>query len=706
MRRNWTLLIFGLLLLFLGVLLPGAAQDSNISVVVPNPDGYPRANRLGIAHVSSAEVSADPTRYQNALLTGAGWTRYPIYWNRIEREAGKFTWDDYDRVVTEDMRYGINVNAILLGRPDFRADGNSIASLAAPIFADGSDVPGINKTINPNNPWAQWVFSTVERYKPGGTLAQQQGWQTAQGIRVWEIWNEPDLPQFWSAGIREYARLLKVAYLAAHHADPGATVMVGGLLYPTEENWLARILAIYQTEDVFFQRNNSYMDAVAVHSYAYPWRSGWLVLYARETLQAYGMRRPIWLNETGVSIWDDYPGPVWATDNGKSERLTKASAEQAGWYIIQSAAYAWAQGADKVFYHQLYDDCGDEPPGTTFPPHTGNLCTAGNICYGSAFGLYRNDSTSVCYNQHPYPGTPRPAAQAYRLLADVFGSKNFGRGQIERIRDITTITFEVPETSEIIHVIWNRKFEPNQYSLPARSEAGVLYTLSGTQTVAPDASGNYSVDLKAAQPDSFPQLERGDISAIGGEPVILVEVAEGALPPRPNEVIPVVQASNAAGGAILLDANAPSNIIPGAVTPTIPGVGAPVATYIPQVDGAGNPLPTPTFLPIVPELVRPTVAPQDDTTPPQTAIEALPEFSPLTFTVRWSGKDDSGIDRYIVWVQTNGADWQPWLETARTEGIYTGEPGNTYGFAIWAVDLASNWSENVELFAQAVTTVQ
>jgi len=68
--------------------------------------------------------------------------------------------------------------------------------------------------------------------------------------------------------------------------------------------------------------------------------------------------------------------------------------------------------------------------------------------------------------------------------------------------------------------------------------------------------------------------------------------------------------------------------------------------------------------------------------------------------------DDSGIASYIVWVRVNGGDWTKWLETSDTQADYTGSSGNTYDFALWAEDLAGNWSQNIELSPQATTKVQ
>ncbi|MDQ7034812.1 MAG: hypothetical protein Q9P01_08235 [Anaerolineae bacterium] len=56
-----------------------------------------------------------------------------------------------------------------------------------PVFSDGSDNPGPDKEINANNPWAIFVFRAVQRYKPDGELAREQGWINGEGISLWEI---------------------------------------------------------------------------------------------------------------------------------------------------------------------------------------------------------------------------------------------------------------------------------------------------------------------------------------------------------------------------------------------------------------------------------------------------------------------------------------------------------------------------------------
>ncbi len=621
-------------------------------------DGFIRADRLGIAHISSYTEDTPDTRYQQALQLGAGWNRFPIYWNVAQPEPETWDWSAFDRQILNDLSYGLQINAILLGRPQFYAAGDNgerIAGINEPIFSDGTDTPANGKTLNPDNPWVTFVFEAVNRYKPEGLLAQQGFIPSGQGVRVWEIWNEPDHLPFWGATIRDYARLLKISYIVAKLADPDAQVMFGGLLFTQDGvNWLAQVLSLY-VNDPFAEQNNYYMDIIAVHSYADPWRSGWLVLNVRQTLIAYGIDRPVWLNETGVPVWDDYPGPIWAPQS-----TDRATLDQQAYFLIQSAAFAWLEGADVIIYHQLYDDCGDQPAGTDFPPHQGELCDtiAGN-CFGDAHGMYRNQATSVCFSQHPLPGTPRPVARAYRLLAEVFGREAFDRG--ERLFNddrATIITFERPLTNERVSIIWNRTFDFFTLDYPAVGERGQLISLRDDTIIRPNASGNYQIDLSAAAPDNYDTPEAGADSAIGGAPVILIESIDGDLTPD------------------LID---------------LDGFDSPQATF-----EAVEIVPTP----------RPTVDPAQDTQPPSASVNPLQASSPATFTVSWGGVDNSGIYRFMIFVREPGAQWQMWQETAETSAEFTGTAGNTYEFAAWAVDLAGNWSENINLQAQATTTVE
>ncbi len=633
--------------------------------------GYIRSPYLGITFISSAEQPANETRYRNALLLGAGWNRYPFYWDHVEAQAGNYDWRALDRVVLDDLRHGLKTNAILMGIPTHARQGNLMRGLDQPIFSDGSDYPGAGKTPNPANPWAQYVFQAVQRYKPGGVLAQQPGWELDDGISVWEVWNEPDLPMFWGGTPQNYARLLRISYVIIKHVDPFATVMFGGLSFsqPNTAFWLRQALSVI-AQDPARGSNNWYFDQIAMHSYSSARRTVALIGQVKFELARMGLERPIWLNESGVPIWDDYPGPTWTALTPAERQWRGTQIEQAR-YIIQNTTLAWAAGVDVVFFHQLYDDCGNQAGGTDFPPNDGSLCTTGSACWGDAHGLYRNERSAVCFRQHPQPGTPRIAASAFYRLAQVFGSRPFiALDPITLDNNATVLVFEQANNGlgQRIYVVWNDTADRSAVTIPASSTNAMLYGIGDQQALTP-LNGYYTVALDGALRGELVSLTTPD-NALGGDPRILVESYNGT--PADTTLI-------------MLEGGSPR--VPLTTTP-----------------GAINVVEAPTQPPV--PTAHPTTDPALDTQPPTTYVDPLPDTSPVSFTLRWGGNDNSGITEYLVWVRVDDGEWQPWQQTNSREALYTGASGSRVEFAAWAVDLAGNWSANLELAPQAATTIQ
>ncbi len=514
-----------LLIVFAALLtsLSSSAQIPPVATTAPggliDAEDYIRADRLGITFVGFIDGNMGVERYRNALILGAGWNRWPLYWDRVELQPGEYDWLAYDKLVATDIGHGLRTNAILLGRPAFWHAGNSIANLFQPIFADGTDSGGPDVAINLDNPWAQFVHYAVMRYMPGGVLAQNNEFDADDGIRAWEVWNEPDVPQFWNAGSEAYARLLKVAAIIIKTVDPEAKVLFGGLLYANDQGFLSRVLRQIQI-DPLREPFNWFFDVIALHSYDDPWRSGWLTKVVEDTLKAYRITRPVWVNETGVSVWDDYPGPVWAFSPEQRNRL--ATAQQQAHFLVMSAAFAWSKGVEVVFYHQLYDDCGNYPAGTDFQPNHGELCANG-ACFGDAFGIYRNQRGSHCFSHHPHANTPRPVGQAFALLAEIFGRQPFTPISLSGIDDEVTLIVFQRASGERIVVLWNNTSEARTATLKARGDIADLRFINGETTTMSAVDGKYSIELKPAADFSFPDLESNRSSAIGGEPVILVE---------------------------------------------------------------------------------------------------------------------------------------------------------------------------------------
>ncbi len=494
---------------------------------------------FGLSFITSAETHAGELRFQRAAQAGAGLDRWPFYWRNIETDPGVFDWSMHDPAVIADVEHSLQLNAILMIPPSFRLKGpctglaaqtyatpprigpaakqaftpalqqalaqndcTTPADLDQPVFSDGTDILGIGKLINPNNPWATFVYATVMRYKPGGALATQQGWTANQGVRVWEVWNEPDYIFFWNGNVSDYARTMAVAYLAAKHADPEAQVLSGGLSDTyNRPNWLSDTLGIIATYP-YTQTYGWYFDSVAVHSYSWSWAS-WRQLYlAQAQLDERGITgKTLWLNESGVPVWDDYPGPTWDPNSPYRATMT----EQAD-YVIQSAIYAAWMKVEAVFHFQLYDDCGNGPDAH------------------DAFGLRRNDDPAPCY---PSDEGARPSFTAYQVASRYLGHltpkwrwRPPPSGDPPVSGQEWIAFYDAAERTRLV-ALWSRVYTTQTAVLTATSASAVLVTPDGiTQTLIAE-NGRYTLTLPAA---TNTNTNTGDGSApIGGRPILLIE---------------------------------------------------------------------------------------------------------------------------------------------------------------------------------------
>ena len=108
------------------------------------------------------------------------------------------------------------------------------------IFRLGSSAEGKNATRHNVPPpseekWVAVVEHIVRHYN--------QGWNNGlhSNIRYWEIWNEPDLPDFWSGTPQQYYRLYDATARALKHLDP--SLRVGGPALAGNQAFLEGFLA-------------------------------------------------------------------------------------------------------------------------------------------------------------------------------------------------------------------------------------------------------------------------------------------------------------------------------------------------------------------------------------------------------------------------------------------------------------------------------
>jgi len=169
--------------------------------------------------------------------------------------------------------------------------------------------------------FAAFAGALVRRYGPGGSFWSERPELPQIPVRDWQVWNEPNLPGFWSAQpfARSYVRLLRSARAAIRATDPGARVILAGL---PNYSWRA-LRAIYRAG------GRGAFDAVALHPFTGPPRFVMkLIRLARAEMRRNGdARLPVWVTELSWPASAGQrprPGGFEVTDAGQAQRLGEA----------------------------------------------------------------------------------------------------------------------------------------------------------------------------------------------------------------------------------------------------------------------------------------------------------------------------------------------------------------------------------------------
>lgn len=278
--------------------------------------------------------------------TGATLARSDALWEASEPTAPTdgvhhFTWAFDDKVATMLAEHGLRWLPII----DYSAP-----------WADST--PGVDHSP-PSSfaDYAAYAGALAARYGAGGTFWRAHPDLTALPVQLYEVWNEPDNPEFWKPrpDAAAYAQLYAAARTAIRAADPSARVLVGGLTLP------ARFLpAMLSAMPPLAGR----IDGVAIHPYGVdPSAVISSVQGARSVLDSLGMRSvPLDVTEFGWTT-----SPAGALDYAPAQLRpgyiedTLAALGASGCGIDAVTLYTWTTPQGNARNSQLW--FGISPPG-------------------------------------------------------------------------------------------------------------------------------------------------------------------------------------------------------------------------------------------------------------------------------------------------------------------------------------------------------
>jgi len=267
-----------------------------------------------------------PRALELASQANIDWVRLGLYWEDVEPNPGQFDFQADDALIASTRANQLNVLAIL-------AYSTTWSTSAPPD-------PPENLTHYPPRDvaeWARYVAAVVTRYKGD--------------VHYWEVWNEPDLAEFWNGTPAQYAALLAVTSSTIKQIDPTATIVLGGQAFqdlpghPASE-FLTQILA-----DADHPAAANF-DIAAFHYYLPPNAAPQRFAEFNTALTRFGIGdRPVWITEAGLPSCPT----LLAADQDRGFEA------QAQW-LDQTLPSLVDLGADHVFWFQL-DENPSAPSG-------------------------------------------------------------------------------------------------------------------------------------------------------------------------------------------------------------------------------------------------------------------------------------------------------------------------------------------------------
>lgn len=400
-----------------------------------------------------------------ACVAGFGWDRIIFDWAQ-HQPTGPDDWNTLNvdaRWLSAAQVCGREVVAIVKHTPGWATDGVTNAGVPRGLTLPIDDAANV---------WAGFMRRAAAYYGP-------------LGVSRFIIWNEPDIPAgtygfIFEGDVEDYARLLKVAALAARQGNPEAKIHIAGTTYWHDVNagrplYIDRLLGILAA-DPEAAAHGYYFDALTVHVYFRADTVYDIVSANRAALERHGLAdKAIWIVETNASPNLD---PAWLV-NRPAWQITL---EQQSAFLVQAAALGFAAGAERIGAYKLFD---------------WNLSPD-----AESFGLIRADETQ------------RPALATWARVAQMATAWDVQGAHLEQAALYNRVTLPGRDGGQTV-VAWARTAEPVVIEIASSAPVWVEDAFGARWQAVPLQGA-----LRLALPGAV--CNPADGCPVGGQPLIVV----------------------------------------------------------------------------------------------------------------------------------------------------------------------------------------
>lgn len=225
-RRRWSRLILGL---FLCALMPLAHAQITYGINA----------KLGGGGYD--ELAA---RFAKARSLGVKQVRIDWEWRLVESQKGVYDWGPMDTLVKAAADQGVELLPIVHYAPNWALPLLAFKSSGTFELAPSSDY---------YDNFGAFVKACIERYGPA----------TKAGITYWQIWNEPNTPQFWgpSPNAKDFVKMMKAVSNAVADQRSNIKLVHAGI----SRNDITYLWMLWDVDASY----GNYFDILAVHPYLF-----------------------------------------------------------------------------------------------------------------------------------------------------------------------------------------------------------------------------------------------------------------------------------------------------------------------------------------------------------------------------------------------------------------------------------------------------
>jgi Glycosyl hydrolases family 39 len=276
---------------------------------IPVPASYFDIHLHGFSEDSWPQVAFSELR---------SWDSRGTIWYTLEPRKGQWSFRQLDEDVSMAEQHKVGLLLTLGQTPQWA----SSRPTEPPTYRTGAAAPPKNE-----EDWKTYVRTVATRY---------------QGhIHEYEIWNEPNLNEFYSGTTEELFTLAKDAYEIIHEIDPTAIVISPSITGFYAVGWLNHYLDL---------GGGKYADVIGYHFYTTPHSPEAAIVVIQQVkaaMHSHGINKPLWNTEAGYLIKSDFH--EFPPGQGSMNRIL--SHEEALAYVMRSYLLNWASGVSRLYWY-------------------------------------------------------------------------------------------------------------------------------------------------------------------------------------------------------------------------------------------------------------------------------------------------------------------------------------------------------------------